>query len=82
MGDVLRKLAGDGSGVDDAIVPSRPALDVGLDVDALGLCERVAGMFFAATAMAGLCGEAMAITKGTPVLDEPLIWRSVRGDVG
>jgi hypothetical protein len=81
MGEVLRKLAGEGSGVDDAIVPSRPALDVGLDVDEFGLCERVAGMFFAATAMAGLCGEAMAITKGTPVLDVPLTWRSVRGDV-
>ena len=78
---MLRKLAGEGSGVDDAIVPSRPALDVGLEVEELGLCERVAGMFFAATAMAGLCGEAMAITKGTPALEVPLTWRSDRGDV-
>lgn len=74
-GKALSTLVGDERGVADAIVPSTPALEADLS-------ECVAGMFLAATAIAGLCGEVIAITKGIPVLEVPLTWRSGRGDVG
>ncbi len=73
----LSMLVGDDKGVEEAMVPSTPDRDV---ADAF-LCERVAGMFFAATAIAGLCGELMAITKGMPVLDALLSLRSGRAAV-
>ena len=50
MGEELPTLVGEDRGVDEAIVPSMPALDV-VEED---LCGRATGLFLAATAMAGL----------------------------
>jgi hypothetical protein len=77
-GEELLMLEGEDRGVEEAIVPSIPVLDV-VDED---LCRRVTGLFLAATAIAGLCGEPIAITKGIPVLDVLLSLESVRTDGG
>ena len=76
IGEELPILVGEDRGVEDAIVPSMPALDVTEE----DLCKRVTGWFLAATAIAGLCGEPIAITKGILVLDVPLTLRSVLDD--
>lgn len=74
ISSALLVLVGDARGVEEAIVPLSPVLEVANEF----FCGRVTGLFFAATAMAGLCGEPMAMTKGMAVLDEALSLRSGR----
>jgi hypothetical protein len=63
------------TGVVEAIVPPTPVLDVGLvtlTATFLVIEQLVGGTLAVGAIRAGLCGEPMAITKGTFALDEVL----------
>lgn len=78
-GEGISMHVGDERGVKDAIVPPTPVLDVVEEVFC-GAAWRVCGMFFAATAMAGLWGEPIAMTKGMSALEAALSLRSGRDE--
>ena len=73
------------TGVVEAMVPPTPVLDVGLItfVAMFLVMEQLAGCTLAVGAIrAGLCGEPIAMTKGTLVLDELLSFRCGKDGLG
>ena len=70
---------GEDKGVEEAIVPPTPVREIGSVIfnGALRVIEQLVGIMAADVVIrAGLCGEPMAMTKGTLELDVVLILRS------